>query len=145
MEIIKKVDNVLDANRCDELLTKLVQDERKYNDTIVENLVVKDHFNKMLDDDKVCILAYYIDNLIVGYILVRIFEDKTCLLDGLFVEEEYRNRKIGSSLINKALEYIKDKDIKYIDINVMKENEVARHLYKKLGFNDFEIKMRKNI
>ena len=31
---IKQVTNIADANRCDELLTKLIQDERQYNDTI---------------------------------------------------------------------------------------------------------------
>ena len=32
--MIKEVKNVEDANKCDELLTKLILDERKYNDLI---------------------------------------------------------------------------------------------------------------
>ena len=37
---IKQVTNVVDADRCDELLTKLIQDERQYNDTIDEDYIV---------------------------------------------------------------------------------------------------------
>ena len=35
---IKQVTNVVDADRCDELLTKLIHDERQYNDTIDDML-----------------------------------------------------------------------------------------------------------
>ena len=69
--MIKEVKNVEDANKCDELLTKLILDERKYNDLIDDNIVIKNHFSKMLDDEDVILLAYYLDKLIVGYILIR--------------------------------------------------------------------------
>ena len=39
--MIKEVKNVEDANKCDELLTKLILDERKYNDLIDNNIVIK--------------------------------------------------------------------------------------------------------
>ena len=69
--MIKEVKNVEDANKCDELLTKLILDERKYNDLIDNNIVIKNHFSKMLDDEDAILLAYYLDKLIVGYILIR--------------------------------------------------------------------------
>lgn len=142
---IKKVTNIVDADRCDELLTKLIQDERKYNDIIDENYKVKNHFNKMLDDDNIILLAYYIDKLIVGYILVRKIEDNICLLDGLYVEEQYRNNGIGNLLLNEAISQVKKLNIKYVDINVMYNNIIAKRIYKKIGFSEYEIKMRKEI
>ena len=57
---IKQVTNVVDADRCDELLTKLIQDERQYNDTIDEDYIVINHFNQMLDDENIIILAYLV-------------------------------------------------------------------------------------
>jgi hypothetical protein len=36
------------ANICDELLTKLIQDERKYDDSIEEGCVVKDYFKNII-------------------------------------------------------------------------------------------------
>lgn len=142
---IKQVTNVVDADRCDELLTKLIQDERQYNDTIDDNYIVTNHFNKMLDDENIIILAYYINKTIVGYILIRKMANNTCLLDGLYVEEEYRNKGIGKSLLTEAISRIKNMNVKYVDINVMYNNIIAKHIYEKLGFVGYEIKMRKSI
>lgn len=143
--MIKEVKNVEDANKCDELLTKLILDERKYNDLIDNNIVIKNHFSKMLDDEDVILLAYYLDKLIVGYILIRKINENLCLLDGLYVLEEYRNQKIASSLLNEAIDRCKKLNVKYIDINVMEKNELAKRIYKKLDFTEYEVKLRKNI
>ena len=143
--MIKEVKNVEDANKCDELLTKLILDERKYNDLIDDNIVIKNHFSKMLDDEDVILLAYYLDKLIVGYILIRKINENLCLLDGLYVLEEYRNQKIASSLLNEAIARCKKLNVKYIDINVMEKNELAKCIYKKLDFIEYEVKLRKNI
>ena len=142
---IKQVTNVVDADRCDELLTKLIHDERQYNDTIDDNYIVTNHFNKMLDDENIIILGYYINNIIVGYILIRRMANNTCLLDGLYVEKEYRNKGIGKSLLTEAISRIKNMNVKYVDINVMYNNIIAKHIYEKLGFVGYEIKMRKSI
>ena len=142
---IKQVTNVVDADRCDELLTKLIHDERQYNDTIDDNYIVTNHFNKMLDDENIIILAYYINKTIVGYILIRKMANNTCLLDGLYVEKEYRNKGIGKSLLKDAISRIKNMNVKYVDINVMYNNIIAKHIYEKLGFVGYEIKMRKSI
>lgn len=143
--MIKEVKNIEDANRCDELLTELILDEKKYNDSIDETIIIKDHFSKMLDDETVILLAYYIKKEIVGYILIRKTNKKTCLLDGLYVLEQYRNKGIGNSLLNEAIDRCKKLKIKYIDINVMKKNEIAKYIYKKLGFEEYEIKLRKSL
>lgn len=143
--MIKEVNSVEDANKCDELLTKLILDERKYNDAIEENIVIKNHFNQMLDDKNVILLAYYLNDLIVGYILIRKINKDTCLLDGLYVLEEYRNNGIATNLLNEAIDRCKKLNVKYVDINVMEKNEIAKNIYRKMNFNNFEIKLRKNI
>lgn len=143
--MVKEVISIEDANECDKLLTELILDERKYNDTIDEDIVIKDHFNKMLDDENIVLLAYYLENKIVGYILVRKINDYICLLDGLYVLEEYRNQGIGNSLLNEAIKKCKEFNVKYIDINVMDKNDIAKKIYKKLDFNEYEVKLRKEI
>jgi hypothetical protein len=37
--MIKEVKSKLDANKCDALLTKLILDERKYNELIKEDII----------------------------------------------------------------------------------------------------------
>jgi len=143
--MIKEVKNVVDANRCDELLTKLILDERKYNDLIDENIIIKDHFNKMLDDENIILLAYYFNEEIIGYILIRKLSKTTCLLDGLYVLEEYRNKGIATSLLNEAINRCKKLKINHIYINVFEKNEIAKKIYKKLDFMEYELKLRKDI
>ena len=125
--MIKEVKNVEDANKCDELLTKLILDERKYNDLIDDNIVIKNHFSKMLDDEDVILLAYYLDKLIVGYILIRKINENLCLLDGLYVLEEYRNQKIASSLLKEAIDRCKKLNVKYIDIISQKVQNLKKN------------------
>ena len=143
--MIKEVKNIKDANRCDELLTELILDEKKYNDTIDENIVITDHFNNLINNENITLLAYYLEEEIVGYILIRRIEENVCLLDGLYVLEEYRNQGIASKLLNEAIKRCKEFNVKYIDIKVMKKNEIAINIYKKLNFKEFEIKLRKEI
>ena len=78
-------------------------------------------------------------------IIIRKINENLCLLDGLYVLEEYRNQKIASSLLNEAIDRCKKLNVKYIDINVMEKNELAKRIYKKLDFTEYEVKLRKNI
>ena len=143
--MIKEVNNIEDADICDSLLTKLILDERKYNDLIKEDYVVKNHFNKMLNDKNIILLAYYLDDKIVGYILMRLNEENLCLIDGLYVIDSYRNHGIANELLTEVLNRCKKMKIKYIDINVMEKNEIAKRIYQKLGFVEYEVKLRKEI
>ena len=143
--MIKEVKSIEDADTCDVLLTELIQEERKYNNSIDKNYVVKNHFTQMLNDKNIKILAYYLDNTIVGYILIRKINNYTCLLDGLYVLKEYRNKKIGTKLLKEALKKCKDFNVKYVDISVMEENKIAKSMYKKMKFTEYEIKLRKEI
>ena len=141
--MIKEVKNVEDANKCDELLTKLILDERKYNDLIDNNIVIKNHFSKMLDDEDVILLAYYLDKLIVGYILIRKINEKDTpvvfILWGNFAKSKKNlitNPKhlviesshpspfscnygfFGSRPFSKANNFLKEHNIKEIDFTV---------------------------
>ena len=73
-----------------------------------------------------------VDNKIVDCLLL-INKDDGKLLDEIYLEEEYRNKGIGTEIINDILN---NNDIVYLW--VYKENERAISLYKKLGFNVIE-------
>lgn len=73
-----------------------------------------------------------VDNKIVGCLLL-INKDDGKLLDEIYLEEEYRNKGIGTEIIKDILN---NNDIVYLW--VYKENKKAILLYKKLGFNVIE-------
>ena len=146
--MIKIIDSIEDANKCDELLTKLVHDEKKYDETIDINFEVKNFYSTSLKDDDKILFGYYQNDILVGYLyLLEKYTNnvKGYFIDALYVEEEYRNQGYASELINEALSYAEGNDGKYIDINVMNANIVAKELYKNIGFNEFKIMLRKDI
>ena len=140
---------VLDEERagiCDMLLTKLIQDERQYDNSIDKDFVVNNYFKNTIKNKNNILLCYEEDNIIKGYIYLKPVNSdnqKGYLIDGLYVDIAYRNNGIATKLIDNALTIIKDVD--FIDINVMSQNIDAINLYKTFGFNEFKISLRKNI
>ena len=139
-----KDDNL--AEKCDELLTKLIEDERKYNNKINEFFIVVDYFKNVINDDNNILLCYEIDENVVGYIFFKYINNIDgvgYLIDGLFVEEAYRNKGIAKSLISEGLKRIDCIKKDFIDIKVMANNKIAMKLYESFGFEMFSIKLRK--
>ena len=133
------------ANACDQLLTKLIQDERQYDNYIDEGFVVKDYYRNAIKDKKNYLLCYEEDNIIKGFIYLKYTENERYIIDALYVEEEYRNNDIASKLIDEVLKILNDLKVEYVDINVIIDNKIAYHLYKSFGFKDFKVVLRKQL
>ena len=69
----------------------------------------------------------------VTRIIIYLAKDNDILIDEIFIEESYRDKGIGTNIINAIL---KEHDIVYLW--VYKENIKAISLYKKLGFEVVE-------
>ena len=131
--MIIKVNNINDCNICDEFLTLLIQDERKYDNTIDENFVVSNYFINMINGQNI-LLLYKKENKPIGYIFAKKIDDKY-LIDGLYVDVNFRNKGIATKLIKEIIREIYLLGDYEIFINVLKKNKVAVNLYNKLGFN----------
>ncbi len=145
------IQRVLDeekANYCDKLLTKLIQDERQYDENIDSNFVVNDFYRNVIKDDRNYLLCYIENDVIVGYIYVKYIktdEEEKYSLDALYVEENNRRQGIASKLIQEALNTIKSTDINCVEVNALFDNKKAINLYKKYGFNEFKVIFRQKI
>lgn len=130
-----------DVSKANEFLTRLIQDEKKYNSNINEKCVVKSFYEKNLNNQNCCILFAKNDEEIVGY-LYGFFRDdsaninKISKLDAMFVDENYRGQKIADKLIEEFKRWSMRKDCKHIELNVCNSNIVAFNLYKKHGFKE---------
>ena len=146
--MIEKIKTKELADKCDELLTKLILDERQYDDSIDPDFKVSNYFNNFVNDEDKLLLGYLVDNTLVGYIYA--YETvsnniKGLFIDGLYVETDYRNRGIAKELINEVVLEAENREAKFIDIKVMSKNDVAKHLYNSLDFNEFKVMLRKEI
>lgn len=137
---IREVKSIEEARECDKLLTELIRDEVTYNKNIDPTFVVNNYFeNLYMKDNNLLLIAVDNDN-IYGYIFVREVKEegfkKAMLIDGLYVNEEYRNQGIASKLIEESLKWIKEQGALAIKIKVMSDNIKAVSLYQKFGFTE---------
>ncbi|MHA1410480.1 MAG: ribosomal protein S18-alanine N-acetyltransferase [Candidatus Odinarchaeia archaeon] len=91
------------------------------------------------------------NNNIIGFILVtierKITPDKCKIIKAghivnIAVEKNNQGKGIGYLLITTALKKLKEKNIKYVFLEVAKSNSTAIKLYYKLGFNIRGIRKR---
>ena len=70
-----------------------------------------------------------VDDKIIGSVLLEIVDNKK-ILDEIYIIKDYRNKKIGTNIINEIL-----KTNKKLHLMVYKNNIKAINLYKRIGFN----------
>ena len=133
---IKKYDQE-NASVCNDLLTKLINDETKYDENLKSNIIINNYYNK-LNENSVIYIAF-INNKVVGYIYGFVTEDilvkeKTAKLDALYVIEEYRGNKIASKLIEEYKNWCFSKEVKYIEVTAWNDNIDATKIYLKQAF-----------
>jgi ribosomal protein S18 acetylase RimI-like enzyme len=99
-------------------------------------------------DDRLYLLAQT-ENSIVGFLEGNIFElpevfayKKRFHIRVVYVISESRKQGIASALAQEALRWACDRGCQEADLNVLFNNEKARNLYKKLGFNVFQYQLR---
>lgn len=146
--IIKKVENEEEANKCDELLTKLLESESEFDDNLKKDYKVQDYFKNLYFKND-CALFIAIEDDIIGYAYTKIISlesgpdiSKVALMDGLFVEERFRNKGVAHSLIDNVKEWCKENGISIITVNVLSKNKIPYNLYKEIGFEDFYVNMK---
>lgn len=64
--------------------------------------------------------------------------DKTLEVQRIYVLKEYKGKRIGRLLMEKAIEIGKDNNINYIWLGVWEHNINAIKFYEKLGFEKFD-------
>jgi len=111
----------------------------------------EDYFNNLIENQFVAIAEC--DNNVAGYLAGSIYQDETysCYegitaeLENMFVEENYRKYGVGSRLIEHFNDYCKMNDVKRIIVTASFGNNDAINFYKKNGFNDYNIQLRKEL
>lgn len=145
---ILKADSKKMALEANKYLTKLICDEKKYDENINEECVVNSLYDNFYMNDSACILLAKDEEQYVGYLFGTMMDigdtyiEKKAKLDAMFVDEEYRGNKIGEKLIDEFKIWSKEKGVKYIELTVCNGNSSAINLYKNKGFKDIKITMQ---
>ena len=131
-----------DCKKANEFLTKLIRDEKKYDENINEKCVVYSLYENLVKNSQNCILVAEVENKIIGYLFGYIkdngdaYINKVARLEAMFIEEDYRQRGIGNDLIAAFKKWAIKQKVSYIELSVCNNNNQAISIYKKNGFKD---------
>ena len=134
--------NLQDSLQLDNLLTKLVKDEKNNYDKYIKVEKINGFYQNILVNNNTKAFVCEESNKIVGYIYCYVNNESIGILDALYVEEEYRGLGIATKLIELAIDWLKENRVKVIEISVIDKNELAKKLYAKLGFQKFKETLR---
>jgi len=70
---------------------------------------------------------------------------KTGLIKNVYVKEKYRGKGIATKLFKECFKFMKSNGVRGTELMVAINNKNAHRLYKKLGYKDVSIRMRKII
>jgi len=125
---------------------KLVQYERAIVSSIPKDARYYD-IDELLGDKDTLILIVETDGKDVGCGFAQIREKlesesgKAGLIGLMYLDEEYRRKGIGTSLVKKFVEWLHQKGVKDIRLKVHDKNLDAVHAYRNAGFESFNIEM----
>ncbi len=77
--------------------------------------------------------------------LLEVLPTKLGVIEDLFVKEKFRTMNVGTALITKMEEFLKEKGCDSLWVEVFTPNTVAHNYYKHYGFMDREVGMLKQL
>ena len=137
--IIRKA-NYNDTKTLNKFLTLLIKDERQYDLGIDENFTVTNMYENYIEDSNKLLIVAEENDEIVGY-LYGIIKPKDATykyiiakLEALYIDNNYRNKKIATSLIEYFKKWAISKNANKLEVNVWSNNIKAKSLYEKNNF-----------
>jgi ribosomal protein S18 acetylase RimI-like enzyme len=123
-------------------LKPLKQTRKKYLDYLKEDLTNKTR----------AVFIAIEDGKIIGMILGKSYNTisiskfkKKGYLSNLYVGRAYRRKGVGKRLILHTLKWLKKQGVPHATVEIHIKNATAYNLYRKLGFEDYTIKLTKNV
>lgn len=111
-----------------------------------------EYFERLVRSEDTVVIVVEDNRTIVGYLAAKIEErppvfkeEKRGWVDSAYVLENYRGKGIGRKLTEKALELLKNKGIKHVELTVDSKNELGYKVWKSLGFETWQIIMKKSV
>ena len=89
----------------------------------------------------VAIATDAVAHMIIGYCIASVDKDDKGTIESLYVEPEYRNGGIASSLMQQSLNWMDSKGVKAKMLTVAVGNDDVLVFYQKFGFLPFQHKL----
>lgn len=119
--------------------TEDVNELMRLEEGSIEHPWTSEDLMKLATDQNKAGFAAEEDGNIIGYIGLSFILDEA-EIGNLVVDKDFRRQGIGGSLIEEVKEFLKDQGIAKVFLEVAEDNESAKALYLKSGFNSFNIR-----
>ena len=99
----------------------------------------KNEIEKLITEDNKCAFVTEKNGHLACYIGCDIVLDE-CNIGNLVTEEEERGKGLATAILKRLLEYLKERGIKHVYLEVESTNLAAISVYKKCGFRSYNIR-----
>lgn len=110
------------------------------------------YLTSLLDKDNSLLLVSYEGDIVTGYLLANtiqlppVFKDtKKLSIYDIAVNNHYQRHGIGKKLVDAAIQFAKEQNIRLIDLHVHHENKSAYQFWSKIGFEENSYVLRRTI
>ena len=111
-----------------------------------------DYMKEQLKDENVKILVAEGGGEIIGRIVGVIIKpspyarpERIGNIDEAYIKEKYRRMGIGKELFDRLLKWFKERGIKRLELSVDARNEIGVNAWRKFGFSDYRLNMKRDL
>lgn len=159
MEIIYRKAGIEESYKMAELYNEFLYDLRDLSKDVYfdfEEISVDDRV-KLLEDrfnaDKGLIVVAEVEGEIVGFISMTIMNcfmvvssvKNIGYIEAGYVKPQFRRLGITRKLESQVVEFLKEKNIRYLELFTLLNNETANDSWSKLGYSPFRLQWRKDL
>ena len=127
-----------DAGDIDQIKAILFGALNEYGIDIPDNYSVADidSIGDTNTSEKIFVLVR--DGDVIGFILLRPINENHIELKRLYITSAERGKRLGDYLLNRAINFAKEKNYKYFRLETTSKFKEAVSLYKKHGFSELK-------
>jgi len=95
---------------------------------------------KELNSKNVIAFDIYDDDILIGFVMLKEFKKNSFFLWDYAIDCKYQNKGYGYKTLKELIEFLREKyNMKYMTTTYKIGNEVAKHIYEKIGFIQTDI------
>ncbi len=110
------------------------------------------HFKKAVHSGNRFLLVAEENGKIIGYALAKISRTPPVVkigrygvVDDVYLEKKYRGRGIAGQFLEEMYAWFGRKGISNVELYVLPKNKIGRNAWKKYGFKEYTLRLRKKI
>ncbi len=105
-----------------------------------KQLSSKEKMKAACEHDNVLAFDIYVEDLLIGFAMVRKFDEGAYFLWNYAIDSQYQNQNYGTTALVEFIGFMKDTyQMSEMTTTYIWGNEHAKHIYEKVGFKETDV------